>query len=75
MFRHRGVASRFRCTAGEPRVRSGKCRRPSADLKSKGHELIHGAKTEPWGQITARLLSPLPGHEVVRDPPWIPGRV
>lgn len=28
------------------------------ELRSKGHRLIHDAKTEPWGQTTARLLSP-----------------
>jgi catechol 2,3-dioxygenase-like lactoylglutathione lyase family enzyme len=30
----------------------------AAELASKGHRLIHGAQTEPWGQVTARLLSP-----------------
>jgi catechol 2,3-dioxygenase-like lactoylglutathione lyase family enzyme len=29
-----------------------------AELKVKGYRLIHEAHTEPWGQITARLLSP-----------------
>jgi catechol 2,3-dioxygenase-like lactoylglutathione lyase family enzyme len=28
------------------------------ELRGKGHRLIHGARTEPWGQVTARLLSP-----------------
>ena len=28
------------------------------ELKAKGYLLIHGARTEPWTQITARLLSP-----------------
>lgn len=28
------------------------------ELTAKGHRLIHQARTEPWGQITARLLSP-----------------
>ena len=28
------------------------------ELKAKGYELIHEARTEPWRQITARLLSP-----------------
>ena len=28
------------------------------ELAGKGYRLIHEAKTEPWGQITARLLSP-----------------
>ncbi len=30
----------------------------AAELTTKGCHLIHGARTEPWGQITARLLSP-----------------
>lgn len=30
----------------------------AAELTAKGYRLIHGARTEPWGQITARLLSP-----------------
>ena len=29
-----------------------------AELTAKGYRLIHEARTEPWGQITARLLSP-----------------
>ena len=28
------------------------------ELEAKGYQLIHQAHTEPWGQITARLLSP-----------------
>ncbi|HVC38978.1 MAG TPA: VOC family protein [Candidatus Dormibacteraeota bacterium] len=30
----------------------------AAELTAKGYRLIHGARTEPWNQITARLLSP-----------------
>jgi catechol 2,3-dioxygenase-like lactoylglutathione lyase family enzyme len=30
----------------------------AAELTAKGYRLIHGVHTEPWGQITARLLSP-----------------
>ena len=30
----------------------------AAELTAKGCRLIHDARTEPWGQITARLLSP-----------------
>jgi catechol 2,3-dioxygenase-like lactoylglutathione lyase family enzyme len=30
----------------------------AAELRAGGHRLIHDARTEPWGQITARLLSP-----------------
>jgi catechol 2,3-dioxygenase-like lactoylglutathione lyase family enzyme len=28
------------------------------ELEAKGYRLIHDARTEPWAQITARLLSP-----------------
>jgi len=28
------------------------------ELKANGYRLIHDARTEPWGQVTARLLSP-----------------
>ena len=28
------------------------------ELERNGYRLIHGAKTEPWSQYTARLLSP-----------------
>jgi catechol 2,3-dioxygenase-like lactoylglutathione lyase family enzyme len=30
----------------------------AAELTAKGYRLIHCARTEPWAQITARLLSP-----------------
>ncbi len=30
----------------------------AAELSAKDYRLIHGARTEPWGQITARLISP-----------------
>ena len=30
----------------------------AAELRSKGYQLLHDAKTEPWGQTVARLLSP-----------------
>ncbi|MDH4169923.1 MAG: glyoxalase [Acidimicrobiia bacterium] len=29
-----------------------------AELEGAGHTLIHGARTEPWGQVVARLLGP-----------------
>jgi catechol 2,3-dioxygenase-like lactoylglutathione lyase family enzyme len=29
-----------------------------AELVAAGHTLIHGTRVEPWGQTTARLLSP-----------------
>jgi catechol 2,3-dioxygenase-like lactoylglutathione lyase family enzyme len=30
----------------------------ATELTAKGYQLIHQARTEPWSQITARLLSP-----------------
>jgi hypothetical protein len=29
-----------------------------AELEAAGHRLLRGAQEEPWGQTTARLLSP-----------------
>jgi catechol 2,3-dioxygenase-like lactoylglutathione lyase family enzyme len=28
------------------------------ELEARGHVLIHGRRTEPWGQVTSRLLGP-----------------
>jgi catechol 2,3-dioxygenase-like lactoylglutathione lyase family enzyme len=28
------------------------------ELKERGYQLIHDARTEPWTQVTARLISP-----------------
>jgi predicted enzyme related to lactoylglutathione lyase len=28
------------------------------ELEDRGYQLLHGARTEPWGQTVARLLSP-----------------
>jgi catechol 2,3-dioxygenase-like lactoylglutathione lyase family enzyme len=30
----------------------------ATELTAKGYRLIHTARTEPWGQITARVMSP-----------------
>jgi catechol 2,3-dioxygenase-like lactoylglutathione lyase family enzyme len=30
----------------------------AAELTAMGYRLMHGTRTEPWGQVTARLLSP-----------------
>jgi catechol 2,3-dioxygenase-like lactoylglutathione lyase family enzyme len=30
----------------------------AAELRQGGYQLIHDARTEPWQQVTARLLSP-----------------
>lgn len=30
----------------------------AVELEAKGHQLIHGARMEPWGQEIARLMGP-----------------
>ena len=30
----------------------------AAELEAAGFPLLHGARTEPWGQVVARLMSP-----------------
>lgn len=30
----------------------------AAELVARGHSLIHGVRTEPWGQTIARLIGP-----------------
>jgi len=30
----------------------------AGELEAKGYRLLHGTRTEPWGQTVARLLSP-----------------
>jgi catechol 2,3-dioxygenase-like lactoylglutathione lyase family enzyme len=30
----------------------------ATELEGRGYRLIHGARTEPWKQVTARVLSP-----------------
>ena len=30
----------------------------AAELEAAGFALVHGAKTEPWGQVVARVLGP-----------------
>ena len=43
----------------------------SADqIGAAGVELLHGAKTEPWGQVTARFLGPGGGLCEVAETPW-----
>jgi catechol 2,3-dioxygenase-like lactoylglutathione lyase family enzyme len=39
--------------AGEAEVAAA-----AAELETAGHRLIHGPRTEPWGQTLARLLGP-----------------
>jgi catechol 2,3-dioxygenase-like lactoylglutathione lyase family enzyme len=44
------------------------------ELESVGHRLIHGARTEPWTQVTARLLSPDGLLVAVCNTPWLHGQ-
>lgn len=43
----------------------------AAELAAGGHRLLHGARTEPWGQDTARLLSPDGLLVAVCRTPWL----
>ena len=42
----------------------------AVELEAKGYKLIHGAKTEPWTQVTARLMSPEGILVAVCYTPW-----
>jgi len=42
----------------------------AAELQAKGYQMIHGARTEPWTQVTARLLSPEGLLVAVCYTPW-----
>jgi len=37
---------------------SGAVAEGAEELRTRGYRLLHDAKTEPWGQTVARLLSP-----------------
>jgi catechol 2,3-dioxygenase-like lactoylglutathione lyase family enzyme len=41
------------------------------ELQAKGHRLLHGPRTEPWGQTLARLLSPEGLIVGVGHTPWM----
>lgn len=41
------------------------------ELEGRGYQLIHDAKTEPWSQVTARLLSPEGLLVTVCHTPWL----
>jgi catechol 2,3-dioxygenase-like lactoylglutathione lyase family enzyme len=43
----------------------------AAELESGGHTLIHGARTMPWGQTLARLLSPEGLLVGIAHTPWM----
>ena len=42
----------------------------AAELEARGYRLLHAARTEPWTQITARLLSPEDLLVAVCYTPW-----
>jgi len=41
------------------------------ELEERGYKLLHGARTEPWGQAVARLLSPEGLIVGVSYAPWM----
>jgi catechol 2,3-dioxygenase-like lactoylglutathione lyase family enzyme len=41
------------------------------ELKAAGHDLLHGSKTEPWGQTIARLQTPEGVIVGVCYTPWL----
>ncbi len=43
----------------------------AAELQAKGHRLLVGPKTEPWGQTVAHLLSPEGLLVGVTHTPWM----
>jgi catechol 2,3-dioxygenase-like lactoylglutathione lyase family enzyme len=43
----------------------------ASELEGKGHRLLHGERTEPWGQVTARLLTPEGLLVAVCRAPWL----
>lgn len=45
----------------------------AAELENRGYQLIHGARTEPWTQVTARLLGPEGLLVAVCFTPWLHG--
>lgn len=45
----------------------------AAELESAGHRLLRGSREEPWGQTTARLLSPEGLLVGISYTPWMHG--
>ncbi len=43
----------------------------AGELEAKGHRLLHGPRTEPWGQTIARLQSPEGLIVGVSHTPWM----
>ena len=46
----------------------------AAEMIRKGYRLLTGVKTEPWGQVVARLLSPEGLLLGLTYTPWMRGR-
>lgn len=46
----------------------------AAEMTSKGYRLLTGVKTEPWGQVVARLLSPEGLLLGLTYTPWMRGQ-
>lgn len=46
----------------------------AAELEQQGQRLIHGARTEPWGQTVARFLSPEAVLIGLSYAPWLHGQ-
>ena len=45
----------------------------AAEMEAKGHALVHGPRTEPWGQDIARLLDPNGLLVGLCHTPWLHG--
>jgi catechol 2,3-dioxygenase-like lactoylglutathione lyase family enzyme len=43
----------------------------AAELRAAGHDLLHDARTEPWGQVVARLQSPEHVIVGISYAPWL----
>ncbi|MEN3360233.1 MAG: hypothetical protein V7637_4215 [Mycobacteriales bacterium] len=45
-----------------------------AELAEQGYRLLHDVRTEPWGQVLARLLSPEGLIVGIGSTPWMAGQ-
>lgn len=43
----------------------------ATELRGQGHQLLHDARTEPWGQTVARLISPENVVVGISYAPWM----
>jgi len=41
------------------------------ELKTRGQDFIHEVRTEPWGQVTARFMSPEGALVTLSYAPWL----